>query len=445
MNTQLPTTAGRIAAVEPEGLAAELDLRPGDELLAVNGHPLRDVIDVHFYSAEDALELLVRRDDALYLYEAERDYAQPLGLTFTHPTFDVDIRRCDNHCTFCFVLQMAPGMRRTLYTKDDDYRYSFLQGNYVTLTNLSEEDWARIAEQGLSPLYVSVHATEPALRRELLGNPEAPDVMAQLRRLAGHGIKVHTQIVVTPGLNDGPHLERSLRDMATLWPAVRSVSVVPVGITQYHKYGHRPHTQAEARAVFDQVSAWQARFMAQLGVHFAYLTDEWYLLLEKPVPPLAAYDGLALQENGLGGVRDFLDEWATLGHSLHENTRVQTLTLVTGTLFAPTLRRVADAFAQRTGVSMTVQPVINRRLGATITVAGLLMGQDVIQALRETNQDTLGEWVALPRVMFDHPDGIALDDVSPDQVAQAIGRPVILADGMADLWHALASPSHFPG
>ena len=192
MNTQLPTTAGRIAAVEPEGLAAELDLRPGDELLAVNGHPLRDVIDVHFYGAEDELELLVRRDDELYLCEVERDYAQPLGLTFTHPTFDVDIRRCDNRCAFCFVLQMAPGMRRTLYTKDDDYRYSFLQGNYVTLTNLSEEDWARIAEQGLSPLYVSVHATDPALRRELLGNPEAPDVMAQLRRLAGHGIEVHT-------------------------------------------------------------------------------------------------------------------------------------------------------------------------------------------------------------------------------------------------------------
>jgi putative radical SAM enzyme (TIGR03279 family) len=182
-------------------------------------------------------------------YAAERDYDQPLGIEFTHPTFDLEIRRCNNLCAFCFVLQTGPGLRRTLYIKDDDYRYSFLQGHYVTLTNLAQEDWARIVEQRLSPLYVSVHATELELRRKVLRNPTAPDVMAQLRWLGERGIETHAQIVVTPGLNDGSHIDRSIADLATLWPAVRSVSVVPVGITKHHKYGHRPNNPA--RPIFE--------------------------------------------------------------------------------------------------------------------------------------------------------------------------------------------------
>jgi len=427
--------AGLIAAVAPNSLAMELGLRPGDEMLSINDHPLRDVIDVQFYGAEEELELLVRRDGELIRYTTERDYDQPLGVEFTHPTFDIDIRRCNNLCAFCFVLQTAPRMRRTLYIKDDDYRYSFLQGHFVTLTNLAEEDWARIEEQHLSPLYISVHATELELRRKVLRNPHAPDVMDQLRWLGERGIELHTQIVVTPGLNDGPHLERSITDLAALWPAVRSVSVVPVGITKHHKYGHRPHTPAEARIVFDQVTALQGKLLADLGVRFAYLTDEWYLILAQPIPPLEAYDGLALQENGLGMVRDFFDEWDFLQDELYENESTRRLTLATGTLFAPTLAQTAARFADLTGVSLEVVPVSNQRLGETITVAGLLMGQDVIDQLRGRD---LGDLLILPRIMFDHPDGIALDDVGPDQIARALDRPVILADGMSDVWEAVA-------
>ncbi len=433
--------AGRIASVAPGSLAAEMGLRPGDELLAVNGQPLRDVIDVQFYAADEHLELLVRRDDELVLYEAERDYDQPLGLAFQSLTFDVDIRRCNNLCEFCFVLQTGPGMRRTLYIKDDDYRYSFLQGHYVTLTNLSEEDWERIETQHLSPLYVSVHATDPALRRRVLRNPNAPDVMEQLRWLGERGIETHTQIVVTPGLNDGPHLDRSIADLVTLWPWVRSVSVVPVGITRHHKYGHRPHTRAQARRVFEQVCAWHKECLDSLGVRFAYLTDEWYLQLDEPVPPAQAYDGLALQENGLGMVRDFLDGWATLKSRPPREARgplAASLTLVTGTLFAPTLRRVAAEFSTLTGVAVQVVPVVNRRLGETITVAGLLMGHDIIHALRS---DALGDRVVLPRIAFDHPDGIALDDVSPAQIAAALQQPVALAADMEEVWAVAAGQS----
>jgi putative radical SAM enzyme (TIGR03279 family) len=430
-----PVYGGLIAAVSPHGLAAELGLQPGDELLAINDQPLRDVIDVQFYSAEEDLELLVRRDGRLVRYAAERDYDQPLGIEFAHPTFDIDIRRCNNLCEFCFVLQTGPSLRRTLYIKDDDYRYSFLQGHYVTLTNLTQEDWARIVEQRLSPLYVSVHATELELRRKVLRNPTAPDVLAQLRWLGVRSIETHTQIVVTPGLNDGPHLDRSIADLATLWPAVRSVSVVPVGITKHHKYGHRPNSAIEARTVLNQVNAWQSRLTQELGVRFAYLTDEWYLFLEEPIPAAEEYDGLALHENGLGMVREFLDEWQSLKGILTSLRTKHKLTLVTGTLFAPSLKRAADEFGRLTGTAMDVVPVVNRRLGETITVAGLLMGQDIINQLQD---QPLGELIVLPRITFDHPAGIALDDMRPDQIAVALGRPVALAGGMPDVWAALS-------
>lgn len=442
---QEPAHGGVIQVVHPEGLAAALGLEPGDELLAINGHRLRDVIDVRFYGAEEDLELLVRQQGELVLYEVERDYEEPLGIEFTHPTFDIDIRRCNNLCEFCFVLQTAPGMRRTLYIKDDDYRYSFLQGHYVTLTNLSQEDWARIEEQHLSPLYVSVHATALDLRRKILRNPEAPDIMAQLRWLGERGIQTHTQIVVTPGLNDGQHLDRSIADLATLWPAVRSVSVVPVGITSHHKYGHRPHTQPEARQVMQQVRGWQIKFQGELGIRFAYLTDEWYLRLEQPPPPLEAYDGLALEENGLGMLRAFLDDWAALKEALERQEGTATgpdpaadsqVTMVTGTLFGPTLAETATEFARLTGTSVQVIPVVNQRLGASITVAGLLMGRDVLD---ELNKHALGDFVFLPRTMFNYPHsgGITLDDVSQERISHELERPIVLAERMSDVWAAM--------
>src|SRR5512136_733235 len=261
---------GMVASVEPGSLADELGLRPGDELLAVNSVPVEDVIDVQFYSAEEHVELAVRRGKQQFVVGADREYDRPLGLEFAHPTFDIDIRRCNNLCTFCFVLQMVPRMRRTLYIKDDDYRYSFLYGHFVTLTNLSEHDRERIEQQHLSPLYVSVHATELDVRRKLLRNDKTPDILDQLRWLAQCGIEVHTQIVVTPGLNDGDHLVRSVRDLSELWPTVQSVSIVPVGITKHHKYGERPNTIAEAHLVLDKVHEWQKEFRKKLGVRLAY-------------------------------------------------------------------------------------------------------------------------------------------------------------------------------
>jgi putative radical SAM enzyme (TIGR03279 family) len=385
-------------------------LRAGDELLAINGHSLRDVIDVRFYGAEERLVLEVARAGQTLVLEAARRYDEPLGIDFARPLFD-PVRCCNNNCSFCFVAQLAPGLRRSLYVRDDDYRLSFLHGSYVTLTNLEEADWARIGEQHLSPLYVSVHATEPRLRRRILRRRTAPDVMAQLRRLAALGVGVHTQIVVTPGLNDGAHLDRAVDDLAGLYPAVRSVSVVPVGLTRFHRGGCRVQTDGEVRAVLDQITARQERLRRRLGAGFAYLSDEWYLRLGEEVPPARAYDGLDLVENGVGLVRRFFEAGCPIPHAGR-------LTMVTGTLFAPLLRR---ATAHLAGVE--VLAVSNRFFGETVTVAGLLTAQDVVEQL---GGRVAGGVVALPPPMFGGPDGQSLDGWLPQEVAEALECEVVV-------------------
>jgi putative radical SAM enzyme (TIGR03279 family) len=332
---------------------------------------------------------------------------------------------------------MAPQMRRTLYIKDDDYRYSFLYGHFVTLTNLAPRDYERIERQHLSPLYVSVHATELDVRRKLLRNANAPNILEQLRWLARCGIEVHAQIVVTPGLNDGEHLERSVHDLAGFWPHVRSVSIVPVGITQYHKYGERPNTLAEMNAVLDRARRWQSEFRRALGVRFVYPTDEWYLVAGRPIPPRAHYDGLHLEENGLGMVRGFIEDWRKAKRKIsYLKPQVSKVTLATGELFAPVLREAAAELARMADVQLDVVAIRNERLGQTVTVAGLLMGGDVTGQLRAHE---LGELVVLPRITFDHPTGVALDDVSTQDIARALGRPVALASRMSELLGALTN------
>ncbi|MBE2222681.1 MAG: DUF512 domain-containing protein [Anaerolineae bacterium] len=434
---------GQITGIEPGSVADDIGLQPGDELLAINDNQVEDIIDVQFYGADEELELLIRRGEELLLYEAERDYNQTLGLEFEHPTFDIDIRRCNNLCEFCFVLQMAPKFRRTLYIKDDDYRYSFLFGHFVTLTNLSEHDWWRIETMRLSPLYVSVHVTDWEMRKKFLRNPNAPDILPQLQRLAAHDIEVHTQLVIVAQFNDGVWMERSIRELADLWPTVQSISIVPAGLTRHHKYSMRVHTQEEAAATLAYVEALQPEFRKKFGINFAYPTDEWYLVAGRDVPPLEAYDGQELQENGLGQVRGFLDEWEGVKEEIVNGqwsmVNGQRVTLVTATLFAPVLAEKAAEFAALTGVTAIVLPVVNKRLGETITVAGLLMGLDVLEALQTAVSTT--DIFILPRVMFDHPDTITLDDIAPQDIANRLQKPIALADTLGDVWDALTGQS----
>jgi putative radical SAM enzyme (TIGR03279 family) len=408
-------------------------MRPGDRLLEVNGAPVADMIDVQYHGAEETVRLRWRRGGRILSGLAKRTPRSGLGLEFTHPTFDVDIRRCNNRCPFCFVVQMAPGMRRTLHIRDDDYRYSFLYGHFVTLTNLKDRDWERIAEQRLSPLYVSVHATEPDVRVRCLGNPKAGNILGRLRYLAEKGIEVHTQVVLAPGLNDGAHLDRTLEDLAGLHPAVRSCSVVPVGVTRYQKNGIRPYDRAEMEAVIAQVEAHQRNFLARLGSRLSFLTDEWYLAAGWPVPPLEEYEEIDLRENGLGMVRDFLEDWAGVRRRFaarKPRLRIRRALLVTGRLFEPTLRAAAGEFSRLTGSALDVLGVANRCFGETITVAGLLTARDVIEAVRPASG---GGPVILPRAMFGAPPALSLDDFTLRTVEKEIGRKVCVLDLMSDL------------
>ena len=416
-----PPRSGLVSSVQPGSFADRLGLRPGDELVSVNRREPQDVIDVRFLAAPGPVRIRLRRDGVEVRAEGELDPEEPLGIEFTEPTFD-GIRLCNNRCVFCSVTQMPPGLRRSLYVKDDDYRYSFLFGNYVTLTNLNRSDWRRIRQQRLSPLYVSVHATETALRRRLLANPSAPAIVPQLRRLARAGIEIHAQIVVMPGLNGGRHLDRSISDLAGLFPAVRSLSVVPVALTSCGKADLRLHTTAEAERVVDRVAAWQARLRKELGAGFAYLSDEWYLRLGRDVPAEAAYDGLDLTENGVGLVRRYLEAARSRRSPSAGEGQI---TLVTGELFAPVLRRMSPRLPR-----MRVVPIANRLFGPTITVAGLLAGHDVVDQLKEAGA---GDLVVLPGAMFGGPEGESLDGLSPADISEELGVRIQVADFP---WHA---------
>jgi putative radical SAM enzyme (TIGR03279 family) len=428
---------GIISHVDADSLAARLGLQAGDELVAINGHPVRDVIDVQFYGAEGWLELVVRRSEygEEWLYEAQRIEGEPLGLDFIHPTFDVDIRRCRNNCKFCFLTQNPRGLRQSLYVKDDDYRYSFLYGNFVTLTNLTDEDWVRLEEQRLSPLYVSVHATDLALRREMLQRPQAPDVLAQLRRLAAAGIEVHTQLVLLPGLNDGPHLARSLADLAELTCVpVISVGIVPVGLTRHHRGTFRPYRPAEMACVLEQVAPWQVRHRREHGVGWVYPSDEWYLALGRDVPPAREYDGFPQIENGVGMVRHFVDEWEKYKLELWDRRGATSAAgqaiMVCGTLIAPLMMRWAEEVAALTGWQVEVLPVANRFFGPTVTVSGLLAAQDVVASLTERPPDGV---VFLPRAMFDAAGERTLDYWTLEAVRVGLGAPVIVAESLGQV------------
>ena len=433
---------GVLDTVEPGSLGEEAGLQPGDRLLAINDQPLRDIIDVQFYAAEEDLDLLIERGGTQWIVTVEREYDQGLGLSFVNPTFDVDIRRCANSCDFCFVKQNPRGLRKSLYVKDDDYRYSFLFGNFVTLSNLTEEDWLRLGEQRLSPLYVSVHATDLELRRRFLGRKAAPDILAQLGRLAELGIEVHTQVVLVPGLNDGEHLDRTLTDLLSLYGSpVVSVGVVPIGLTQYHRGACRTYTPEESRQVLDQLEPWRVRSRKELGETFVYPSDEWYLVAGRDVPLAHAYDGFPQLENGVGMVRQLLDEWQML-KSRVPAADLRSGVLACGTLIAPVLSRIVEELNAKVGSEVRVVPVENRFFGPVTTVSGLLTGQDVVGELKGQR---LGDVVLLPRAMFtgrygagSAPPDTTLDGMHVRELAAELGVQVEMAGTLTEALAVLA-------
>ncbi len=426
-----PASCGVVESIAPESIAEELGILPGDCIIAINGHRLRDVIDYQFYGSEESLVIATSRGGQEIVYKLERDYEEDLGIQFTEPTFD-GIRRCRCHCSFCFVHQMPPGLRSTLYVRDDDYRHSFLFGNFITMTNLTEEDWARLAEQRLSPLYVSVHAADPDLRARLMGAPVAGDILPQLRRLGEIGIQAHTQIVVVPGINDGEALSQTIADLAGLYPVVQSIAVVPVGLTRHRQEGLRTLTPQECADIAQRLLPQQANLRSHYGIGLVYLADEIYLQAGLPIPPAERYDGFPHLENGVGLVRQLLDEWDELRQRVAapQQPAQRRVTAVSGALIAPILGDILDEMSGLTGVDLQLVPIINELFGPTVTVSGLLGGRDLLDQLQGRD---LGDHLVLPRIMFNEQGDRTLDDITVEQIEQRLGVRVALAASLEEI------------
>jgi putative radical SAM enzyme (TIGR03279 family) len=426
-----------VASVEPGSIGEELGLQPGDRLLAINGVRPRDLIDLQLLLGEEEITLEVEDPQGIcQSVSFEKDADDGLGVAFSEALFD-GLRQCNNHCPFCFIDQQPPGQRGSLYLKDDDYRLSFLYGSYLTLTNLSPADWQRIEEQRLSPLYVSVHSTDPELRSRLLVNPRAALLPEQLRWFAERRLQIHAQVVVCPEVNDGEALRRSLEDLAAYgegdWPAVLSTAVVPVGLTRFRPEGDqlRPATREDARAVIALVEPLQRRFLKRLGSRFAWLSDEWYLLAGQPLPPRRSYEDLPQQENGVGSIRAFLEQ---LDHATAQLPRAlpqpRRRSWVVGQLVAEALRPVLERLNRVEGLELILHGLPSPYWGQEQVVTGLLTGSDLLSGLAGKD---LGDELLLPQVMLRQGEPLFLDDLRLEQLQARLPVPVRLIAGADDL------------
>ncbi|MGI6262481.1 MAG: DUF512 domain-containing protein [Succiniclasticum sp.] len=424
---------GVISNVKHHSLAEAAGILPGEHLCAVNGQAVRDLLDVSFAAADTDVVLTIRgADGTLRDVTIEKEIDEDLGLSFEQAVFD-GVRLCHNHCVFCFVDRMIPGLRKSLYVRDDDYRLSFLYGNFVTLTNLSEEDFQRILATHLSPLYVSVHATDPAVRERMMLNRHSGELMGRLRRLFAAGIHIHAQIVCCPGWNDGAVLEQSYQDLLACADNVEDMAIVPVGITRNtaHVPDLRLFTADEAVHLVDTVTRWQEECRRRLGRTFVYLGDEFYILAGRPMPPADWYDGFPQLENGIGLTRNFLEEWneAESRSSEQGEPAVRNYVIPVGVSAYGQLKESMDAFNAKYRTDHRLLPVENDFFGHSINVTGLLTATDILKRLPPDRP------VILPKVVL-NTDNLFLDDIRLSDFCRRAGRPVVLAEGGRQL-HAI--------
>ncbi len=412
----------RIESVEPGSYAAVLGLDPGDRLLSINQQQLHDLVDYQRMIVAETLYLeVLRQNDEVWELEIVKDRNEDLGLLLEHP----QPIQCGNKCIFCFVHQLPQGLRSSLYIKDEDYRFSYLYGSYITLTNLREEDFQRIIEQQLSPLYISVHSTNDQLRQQLLGC-QAPPILPLLQRLTAGGIQLHCQIVVCPELNDGAALEQSIADLAAFYPQIASLAVVPVGLTK-HRQGLqklRKLSTTEAQTVLYQVEQLQQQYLQEKGSRFVFAADEIYLQAGAEIPELFFYEELEQLENGVGLIAQFRQQVAEVLLEA-EPLELGKVSLVTGYSFSRELQDFAERLSVRTGTDLVVRPIANRLFGSDVTVTGLIAGKDLIEQLAA--QD-LGQGLLLPDVMLKAGEPLLLDDLSVEELSSQLGVPVVVVE-----------------
>ena len=445
-----------ISAVEPDSIASDLGIQPGDFLLRLDGDTLIDIFDYRLRQLKSELLLTVRQHGRVTEYEIEKDEDEDIGLSFANPMLQ-DCTSCSNHCLFCFIDQLPGGMRASLYFKDDDLRMSFLNGNYATLTNLSDEALDRLIGYRYSPMNISVHTTNPVLRQKMIRHPRAGILMEQLRRIADAGLQINSQIVLCPGLNDGAELDRTLADLLTLGEAVGSIALVPVGITRYRRqnrlYALEPYRADQARAVLEQTQAVQQRMLTQRGTRLLYAADEFYLTAGIPLPPAADYEDFPQLENGVGMaalLRADLDEglaapdpvpadiaWRAVPADFMGREGPTALLLATGTAAADLLQPYSDAMGRRCGLPVHVEAVANHFFGETVTVAGLLTGRDLAEQLaepiRRLERAGLQPLLLLPSSMFRSDAPVMLDETTVQSLSDRLKVPVLVSrpDGKA--------------
>lgn len=409
-----------IKEVCPGSIAQEMGIEPGDVLLSIDGNEIEDVFDYHFYVNDEYITVLIRKPyGEEWELEIEKDDEEDLGIVFARGLMD-EYRSCRNKCMFCFIDQMPRGMRDTLYFKDDDSRLSFLQGNYVTLTNMSDHDIERIVRYHLEPINISFHTTNPDLRCRMLNNRFAGDALLKADRLFAAGIRMNGQIVLCKGINDGEELERSIRELSRYIPWLESVSVVPVGLTRYREglYPLKPFTREDAKEVLGIIHRWQEKLYEESGTHFIHGGDEWYTLAEEELPEAERYDGYLQLENGVGMLRLLMDEFAESLAELPGDKTAREVSIATGKLAYPYIRRLAKKLMEKyTGTMIYVYAIENKFFGEMITVSGLITGQDLKEQL--TGRD-LGDKLLLPCNMFRSGEEVFLDDMTLTELAKAL-------------------------
>ncbi|MDR9404201.1 MAG: TIGR03279 family radical SAM protein [Halothece sp. Uz-M2-17] len=429
----------RISNIVPDSIGEELGFEIGDAIVAINGERPRDLIDYQYLCAEEelTLEVLDKYGETHYI-ELEKDYDDNLGLEFETALFD-GLIQCNNRCPFCFIDQQPPGKRESLYLKDDDYRLSFLYGSYLTLTNLTQREWDRIAQMRLSPLYVSVHATEPELRARLLKNHRAGQILEQLQWFQDHQLQIHAQVVVCPEINDGRHLEQTLRDLAQFHqgdlPTVMSAAVVPVGLTRFRPPEDEliPVSTEKAQSIIQQVQSLQNEFQGKLGTNFAWLADEWFLIAREELPPASHYEDYPQLGNGVGSIRQFIQEFQTTAQDQlpPEINPPRRFTWVVGNAVEFAFQPLVAQLNTVSGLTVELIPCRSDYWGQEITVTGLLTGEDLLKTL---SQKDLGDGVLLPSLMLKDHDTRFLDDVTLETLHEQLNCPIY---SVRDITHLL--------
>ena len=430
-----------ISKVLPGSIGEELELEPGDVLVSINGQQVEDVFDYRYLMNDEVVELLIRKKNGEeWELEVEKDYEDDLGVEFENSLMD-DYRSCSNHCIFCFIDQMPPNMRETLYFKDDDSRLSFLQGNYVTLTNMSEYDLDRIIKFHLSPINVSFQTMNPELRCKMLHNRFAGDALKKVDKLYQGGVIMNGQIVLCKGVNDRDELEYSLEKLSEYAPVLQSVSVVPVGLSKYRDglYPLEPFDREDAEYLIEQVERWQKIMMERHGIHFIHASDEWYILAGKKLPEETRYDGYLQLENGVGMMRLLETEVKERLAGLEGDDREFTASVATGKLAAPFIQQYMKLIQEKfPNIKVNVYTIRNDFFGERITVSGLITGADLREQLKDRE---LGEKVLIPCNMLRSGEDVFLDDLTVDDIKEALGTELVVVDEPgADLVDCVINP-----